>query len=146
MRLSAKRECIFVTGHCGLLGLAVLRTLVRNGYDNLLVRTRQELDSRRKSALNRFIDAVLPEFVVVAAACMGRILANDTYPTEFIGANLAMQTRVLHSGQRTGTKRLLFLGSTCIYAREAPQPLKEDNLRTGPLKPTTNMRWPKSNA
>ncbi len=146
MHLSAKRERIFVTGHRGLLVLAVLQRLTHDGYDILHVRTRQELDLHDQSTLNRFFDAVPPEDVVLAAARVDSILANDTYPTDSIGGNLAMRTCVLQAAQRTGVKLLLFLSSMCAYAREAPQPLKEDHLCTWPGEPTTSTPWQRSKA
>jgi len=136
MHLTSKQAKIFVAGHRGLLGSAVMRRLQRGGYENLLVRGRALLDLRNQAEVNRFFDTQRPEFVVLAAARVGGILANDTYPADFIGDNLAIQTNVLRAAHQTGVKRLLFLGSTCIYPREAPQPLKESYLLSGPLEST----------
>ena len=136
MHLTSKHARIFVAGHQGLLGSAIVRTFRRLGYENLLLRSRNDLDLRNQEAVNRFFDDSSPEFVVLAAARVGGIFANDTYPADFIGDNLAIQNNVLHAASQSGVRRLLFLGSTCIYPREAPQPLKESHLLTGPLEPT----------
>ncbi len=136
MHLTSRQERIFVAGHRGLVGSAVTRKLRASGFDNLLTKTRQALDLRDQQAVNRFFECERPEFVVVAAARVGGILANATYPADFIGDNLAIQTNVLQAAFRNDTKRLLFLGSTCVYPRDAPQPLREQYLLTGPLEHT----------
>ncbi len=136
MHLDSKHARIYVAGHRGLLGSAIVRRFTRDGYRNLLFRDRCALDLRDQAAVNGFFAEHKPEFVILAAARVGGILANDTYPADFIGDNLAIQTNVLSAAFRTGVKRLVFLGSTCIYPREAPQPLKESYLLTGPLEPT----------
>ncbi len=136
MHLDSKHARIFVAGHRGLLGSAITRRLQREGFDRLLLRSRHALDLRDQRALNHFFEDAKPEFVVLAAARVGGILANDTFPADFIGDNLRIQTNVLHAAYKAGVKRLLFMGSTCIYPKEAPQPLKEEYLLTGPLEPT----------
>ncbi len=136
MHLTSKRAKIFVAGHRGLLGSAIMRRLQQEGYANLLTRDRKTLDLRDQAAVNQFFAASKPDFVVLAAARVGGILANNSYPADFIGDNLAIQNSVLCAAFRARVKRLLFLGSTCIYPRNAPQPLKESHLLTGPLEPT----------
>ena len=136
MHLTSKDARIYVAGHRGLLGSAIMRRLEQNGFTNLLRRKSQELDLRNQAAVATFFEQEQPEFVVLAAARVGGILANDSYPADFIGDNLAIQTNVLHAAHQASVKRLLFLGSTCIYPREAPQPLKESYLLTAPLEPT----------
>jgi len=129
-------SCVFVAGHGGLVGSALMRGLERAGYGNVLVRTRQELDLLQPQAVARFFERERPEFVFLAAATVGGILANSTYPAEFIRDNLVLQTNVLEASRRSGVKRLLFLGSSCIYPRLAPQPMPESCLMTGALEPT----------
>ncbi len=136
MHLTSSDASIFVAGHRGLVGGAVCRELTGRGYTNLVTRTRRELDLRDRAAVDAFFDAEKPEFVVLAAAKVGGILANDTYPADFLFENLDIQSNVIHAAFRTGVKRLVFLGSTCIYPKMAPQPLKEEYLLTGPLEPT----------
>lgn len=131
-----KNSPIFVAGHRGLAGGAIYRALERQGYTNLILRSRAELDLRDQSATARFFAAEQPEYVFLAAAKVGGILANATQPAEFLRDNLAIQTNVIHSAWQTGVKKLLFLGSSCIYPRLAPQPMREDALLTGPLEPT----------
>ncbi len=125
---------IFVAGHRGLVGSAITRHLQSLGYHNLLLRTRSELDLRNSQAVNAFFAAEKPEFVYLAAAKVGGILANSTYPADFIHDNLALQINIIDSAYRHQAKKLLFLGSSCIYPKLAPQPLKEDYLLTGPLE------------
>jgi GDP-L-fucose synthase len=125
---------IFVAGHGGLAGSAIVRKLQARGYSNLLLRTRQQLDLLDPSATRAFFDAEKPEYVFVAAAKVGGVLANRDFPAEFIVENLDIQNHVLESALRAGVKRLLFLGSSCIYPRLAPQPLKEEYLLSGPLE------------
>jgi GDP-L-fucose synthase len=127
---------IFVAGHRGLVGSAIVRALAGRGFSNVITRTRQELDLRDGLATARFFAAERPEYVFMAAAKVGGIHANDTYPADFIRDNLLIQCNVLEGCRVTETKRLLFLGSTCIYPRLAPQPLREEYLLTGPLEPT----------
>ena len=129
-------EKIYVAGHRGLAGSALVRRLRVAGYDNLVLRTHAELELTDAIAVRRFFEAERPRHMVLAAAKVGGILANDTYPAEFIRENLAIQTNVIHEAWRAGVKRLLFLGSSCIYPRDCPQPMKEEYLLTGPLEPT----------
>ncbi|GGN04519.1 GDP-L-fucose synthase [Thermus composti] len=131
-----KGSKIYVAGHRGLVGSAILRKLRAEGYTNLVTRTRQELDLRDQAAVNRFFEEERPEYVFLAAAKVGGILANSTYPADFIRDNLLIQTHVIDAAYRYGVKKLLFLGSSCIYPKYAPQPLKEGYLLTGPLEPT----------
>lgn len=127
---------IYVAGHRGLAGSALVRRLRAAGYDNLVLRTHAELELADAAAVRRFFEAERPQHVVLAAAKVGGILANDTLPAAFIHENLAIQTNVIHEAWRAGVKRLLFLGSSCIYPRDCPQPMKEEYLLTGPLEPT----------
>jgi GDP-L-fucose synthase len=127
---------IYVAGHRGLAGSAIVRRLLAAGYENLVLRTHAELELTDATAVERFFRAERPEYVVLAAAKVGGILANDTWPAEFIRENLAIQTNVIHEAWRAEVKRLLFLGSSCIYPRDCPQPMKEEYLLTGPLEPT----------
>ncbi|MDB5875651.1 MAG: GDP-L-fucose synthase [Ramlibacter sp.] len=127
---------IYVAGHAGLVGSAFVRELERQGYRNILTRTRAELDLTDRHAVGRFFDDAAPEYVFLAAAKVGGIVANNTYPAEFIRDNLAIQTNVIHASHLAGVKRLMFLGSSCIYPKLAPQPMREESLLTGPLEPT----------
>jgi GDP-L-fucose synthase len=136
MRLSDPDSRIFVAGHRGLVGSAVVRSLGAAGYGNLVTRTRGELDLRDQAAVARFFDGERPEFVVLAAARVGGILANATWPADFLYDNLAIQTSVIRAAHLAGVRRLVFLGSTCIYPKLAPQPLREESLLSGPLEPT----------
>ena len=129
---------IYVAGHKGLVGSAIVRRLKAEGCSNLVLRTRDELDLLNQPAVHFFFERERPEIVVLAAAKVGGILANSIYPGEFIYENLMIQSNIIHSSQRTGVKRLLFLGSSCIYPKLAPQPLKEEYLLTGPLEPTND--------
>jgi GDP-L-fucose synthase len=132
-----KRDArIFVAGHRGMVGSAIVRNLEGKGYTNILKRTRSELDLRDQAAVNAFFATEKPEYVVLAAAKVGGIHANNTYRAEFIHENLAIQTNVIHAAYTNGVERLLFLGSSCIYPKEAPQPIKEESLLTGPLELT----------
>lgn len=127
---------IFVAGHRGLVGSALLRRLRRDPQVELLVRNRAELDLTDQQSVRRFFDKERPEQVYLAAARVGGILANDTRPAEFIHENLVIQSNVIDAAYRHGTQKLLFLGSSCIYPKDAPQPMREDCLLTGPLEPT----------
>lgn len=131
-----KNSRIFVAGHRGLVGSAICRGLERQGYRNLILRTHAELDLADRRATLAFFERESPEYVVLAAARVGGILANDTYPADFIRENLEIETSVIDAAYRGGVKRLLFLGSSCIYPKLAPQPIKEEYLLTGPLEPT----------
>jgi GDP-L-fucose synthase len=128
--------CIHVAGHRGLVGAAVVRRLRAAGASDLVLRTHEELDLTDQRAVDAFYAEHRPAYVVLAAARVGGIHANDTYPGEFIRDNLAIQTNVIHSAWKHGARKLLFLGSSCIYPKLAPQPLREDTLLTGPLEPT----------
>ncbi len=127
---------IFVAGHRGLVGSALCRQLERQGYRNLLLKPRAELDLMDPTAVQRFFEESRPEYVFLAAAKVGGILANDRYPADFLRENLKIQTNVVDSAYRSGVTRLLFLGSTCIYPKLCPQPIREEYLLTGPLEPT----------
>jgi GDP-L-fucose synthase len=127
---------IYVAGHRGLAGSALVRRLKAKGYRNVFGRTHAELDLVDGAPVERLFREERPEVVILAAAKVGGIMANNTYPAEFIHSNLAIQTNVIHQAWRAGVKRLLFLGSSCIYPRDCPQPMKEDYLLTGPLEPT----------
>ena len=127
---------IFVAGHRGLVGSALVRCLERGGYTNILKRSRAELDLEDPLAVRKFFDEERPEYVMLAAAKVGGILANETYPAEFIHSNLVVQTNVIHECWRHDVKRLLFLGSSCVYPRACPQPIREDYLLTSELEPT----------
>jgi len=127
---------IFVAGHRGLVGSAICRRLRLDGFTNLIVRTRSELDLRDQRAVNTFFEEARPEFVILAAAKVGGIVANSTYPAEFIYDNLTLQTNVIHAAWTHGVKKLLFLGSSCVYPRLAPQPIREEYLLNGALEPT----------
>jgi GDP-L-fucose synthase len=131
-----KNSRIFVAGHRGLVGSAICRELVRQGFSNLIVRTHAELDLTNRAAVLDFFKHAQPEFVFLAAAKVGGILANDTYPADFIRENLEIQTSVIDACYHSAAKRLLFLGSSCIYPKLAPQPIKEEYLLTGTLEPT----------
>jgi GDP-L-fucose synthase len=131
---------IFVAGHRGLVGSAIARKLAAEGFGNLLVRTREELDLRDQAAVERFFFSEKPEFVFLAAAKVGGIMANATYPAEFLYENLAIQNNVIHAAWKHGVRKLVFLGSSCIYPKFAPQPIHEDSLLTGPLE-TTNEAY-----
>jgi GDP-L-fucose synthase len=131
-----KQSRIFVAGHRGLVGSAICRGLEQRGYSNLILRTHAELDLTDRQAVRSFFDEQKPEFVFLAAAKVGGILANDTYPADFIRENLEIQTHVIDASYRSGVERLLFLGSSCIYPKLAPQPIKEEYLLGGPLEST----------
>ena len=127
---------IYVAGHRGMVGAALVRRLKADDYHNLVLKTHAELDLTNQAAVDRFFAEHRPEFVFLAAAKVGGILANDTRPAEFLKDNIAIQTNVIDAAYRYGTQKLLFLGSSCIYPKEAPQPMHEEYLLTGPLEQT----------
>lgn len=127
---------IFVAGYRGLVGSAIVRRLERGGYTNLLMASRHELDLRDQSAVNHWFRENRPEYVYLVAGTVGGILANSTRPAEFLYDNLMIHATVVEAARQTGTAKLLYLGSSCIYPREAPQPMTEDSLLTSPLEPT----------
>jgi GDP-L-fucose synthase len=127
---------VFVAGHKGLAGGAIARRLQALGFERLLLRSRQELDLTDQQAVDRFFEAEKPEYVFLAAAKVGGILANNSYPAEFLRDNLVIQSNVIHSAWKHGAAKLAFLGSSCIYPKHAAQPMREDALLTGPLEPT----------
>ena len=131
-----RTDRIYVAGHSGLAGSALVRQLQARGFSNLLTRAHAKLDLADQAATQRFFEAERPRHVFLAAAKAGGILANKTYPADFIVQNLAIQNNVIHAAWRAGVERLLFLGSSCIYPRDCPQPMKEEYLLTGPLEPT----------
>ncbi|HEX5774169.1 MAG TPA: GDP-L-fucose synthase [Geomobilimonas sp.] len=133
-----KSARIYVAGHRGLVGSAIERKLRGEGFTNLILRTSGELDLRDQPAVARFFEEERPEYVFLAAARVGGIVANNSYPAEFIYDNLMIQTNVIHHAWRNSVRKLLFLGSTCIYPKLAPQPIKEEYLLTGPLEPTND--------
>jgi len=136
MRVSDPDAKIYVAGHRGMVGGAIWSHLEAAGYTNLVGRTSEELDLRDPHATWQFFADEQPDAVVLAAARVGGILANDRYPADFIGDNLAIEQSVIQAAHETGVDRLVFLGSTCIYPKHAPQPMPEDSLLTGPLEPT----------
>lgn len=133
MNISSK---IFVAGHRGLVGSAIYRRLEAEGHTNLIVRARRELDLARQAEVEAFFEKEKPEYVFLAAARVGGILANNTCPADFIYENIMIQSHVIHASHRCGVKKLLFLGSSCIYPKFCPQPMKEEYLLTGELEPT----------
>ena len=132
-----KESKIYIAGHRGLVGSAIVRNLLANGFKNLLLRTHEELDLCDQNATNDFFERERPEYVFLSAAKVGGIQANDVYRADFIHQNLAIQVNVIHASYKCGVKRLLFLGSSCIYPKECPQPIKEEYLLSGFLE-TTN--------
>lgn len=131
-----KKSKIYVAGHTGLVGSAVCRKLLKDGYSNIVTRTHNELDLLRQSTVERFFVTERPEYVVLAAAKVGGIYANNTFPAQFIFENLSIQNNVIHTAYLFGVKKLLFLGSACSYPKECPQPMKEEYLLSGRLEPT----------
>jgi len=127
---------IYVAGHRGMVGSAIVRNLQNKGYTNILTRTHLELDLTNQRAVLEFMRLEKPDYIVLAAAKVGGIQANNTYRAEFIYENLMMEANVIHAAWQAGVKRLLFLGSSCIYPRDCPQPIKEEYLLTGPLEQT----------
>jgi len=131
-----KKARIYVAGHRGMVGSAIVRQLAARGYVNIVTRTHAELDLTRQDAVSDFFQSEKPDYVFFAAAKVGGIHANNTYRAEFIYQNLMMEANIIHAAWQAGVKRLLFLGSSCIYPRDCPQPINEDYLLTGPLEPT----------
>ncbi|MFZ2333285.1 MAG: GDP-L-fucose synthase [Sideroxyarcus sp.] len=127
---------IYVAGHRGMVGSAIVRNLQAKGYTNIVTRTHQELDLINQAAVDLFFEQEKPDYVFLAAAKVGGIIANNTYPAQFIRENLAIQTNIIHAAYVNSVRRLMFLGSSCIYPRMAPQPMSEECLLTGPLEPT----------
>src|SRR5690606_24609423 len=127
---------IYIAGHRGMVGSAIVRRLVASGYENIVVRTHAELDLTHQAAVFDFFRKEQPEYVYLAAAKVGGIHANNSYRAEFIYQNLQIEANVIHAAWSAGVKRLQFLGSSCIYPRNCPQPIKEEYLLTGPLEPT----------
>jgi len=127
---------IYVAGHRGLVGSAIIRRLRAQGYTNLVMRTRAALDLQDRAAVDRFFSTERPEYVFLAAAKVGGILANNTYPADFLRDNLEIQNNIIDAAHRQGVAKLQFLGSSCIYPKLAPQPIKEEYLLTGSLEPT----------
>ncbi|MEL6556319.1 MAG: GDP-L-fucose synthase [Cyanobacteria bacterium J06621_11] len=127
---------IYIAGHRGLVGSAIIRTLIAHGYENLVYKTSRELDLRRQADVENFFETEKPDYVILAAAKVGGIHANNTYRAEFIYDNLMIESNVIHSAYQSGVKKLLFLGSSCIYPKLCAQPMKEDYLLTGALEAT----------
>lgn len=131
-----KTSKIYIAGHRGMVGSAILRNLEANGYTNIITRTSSELDLRNQQAVFDFFESENPDYVFLAAAKVGGIHANNTYRAEFLYDNLMMESNIIHAAHLSGVKKLMFLGSSCIYPKMAPQPLKEEYLLTGLLEPT----------
>ena len=131
-----KRSKIYVAGHRGLVGSAIVRRLESLGYENIIYRTHKQLDLTRQKEVEDFFSSERPEYVFLAAARVGGILANATYPAHFIYENLAIETNIIHAAYLSSVRKLLFLGSSCIYPKYCPQPMKEEHLLSGPLEPT----------
>jgi GDP-L-fucose synthase len=131
-----KRSKIYVAGHRGMVGSAIYRKLLKEGFQNIITRSSAELDLRNQQAVTDFFSLEKPDYVFLAAAKVGGIIANNTYRADFLYENLAIQNNVIHNAYLNGVKKLMFLGSTCIYPKLAPQPLKEEYLLTGPLEKT----------
>ncbi len=131
-----KNAKIYIAGHRGMVGSAIMRNLKKKGFSNLITRTSKELDLRNQEAVQSYFKEEQPDYVFLAAAKVGGIMANNTYRAEFLYDNLMIETNIIHAAYRSGVKKLLFLGSSCIYPKMAPQPLKEEYLLTGELEPT----------
>lgn len=131
-----KDAAIFVAGHRGMVGSAIVRALKNDGYNNLLTRSREQLDLLDQQAVAKYLSEEKPDYIFLAAAKVGGIQANDTYRAEFLHQNLVLQANVIHGAHLAGVNRLMFLGSSCIYPRLAPQPIREEYLLTGSLEPT----------
>jgi GDP-L-fucose synthase len=127
---------IYVAGHGGLVGSAILRELKKNSYNNIIIKTREELDLTSRVDVDNFFKNFNPEYVFLCAAKVGGILANDTYPADFIRDNLMIETNIIDSAYKNKVKKLLFLGSSCIYPKNSSQPIKEEYLLTGELEST----------
>lgn len=130
------KDKIYIAGHRGMVGSAIVRRLQKEGFDNLIFRTSSELDLRNQQAVSDFFATEKPDYVFLAAAKVGGIIANNTYRGQFIYENLMIQNNIIHAAYENNSKKLMFLGSSCIYPKMAPQPLKEEYLLTGPLEPT----------
>lgn len=131
-----KESKIYIAGHTGMVGSAIYRNLQKKGYNNILTATLEELDLTNQTAVNTFFEKHKPEYLFLAAAKVGGILANNTYKAQFIYENLMIEANIIHASYLFGVKKLLFLGSSCIYPKHAPQPMKEEHLLTGILEPT----------
>lgn len=131
-----KNSKIYIAGHRGMVGSAILRRLQKDGFENFVLRTSSELDLRNQGAVQSFFETEKPEYVFLAAAKVGGIQANNIYRAEFIYDNLAIETNIIHASYLNKVKKLLFLGSSCIYPKNAPQPMKEEHMLTGELEPT----------
>jgi len=131
-----KKDSIFIAGHKGMVGSAIMRALQKRGYSNIIIATKQELDLRDSKSVEIFFKQKSPDYVFLAAAKVGGIHANMLYPGDFLYDNLMLQNNVIHQAYKTGVKKLVFLGSSCIYPKDCPQPIKEEYLMTGPLEPT----------
>lgn len=131
-----KQAKIYVAGHTGLVGSSIMRCLHRNGYENILTKKSNELDLRNQQAIEDFVAKEKPHYVFLAAAKVGGILANNTYPADFIYDNLLIEANIIHSAYKNNVKKLIFLGSSCIYPKMSPQPIKEEYLLSGYLEPT----------
>ncbi|AFK05412.1 NAD-dependent epimerase/dehydratase [Emticicia oligotrophica DSM 17448] len=131
-----KSSKIYIAGHKGMVGSAILRKLEKKGFNNFILKTSKELDLRNQAAVQAFFEQERPDYVFLAAAKVGGIVANNTYRADFIYENMAIQNNVIHASYLNGVKKLMFLGSSCIYPKLAPQPLKEEYLLTGLLEPT----------
>src|SRR5665647_431867 len=131
-----KTDKIFVAGHRGMVGSAIIRKLNKEGFNNIITKTSSELDLRNQEGVNVFFEIEKPEYVFLAAAKVGGILANNTFKAEFLYDNLMIETNIIDAAYKNGVKKLLFLGSSCIYPKMAPQPLKEEYLLSGLLEPT----------
>ena len=136
--MNLREHSIFVAGHCGLVGSALLRALTARGATRLIARTRAQLDLENQAGVFALFEDERPELVILAAAKVGGIVANNTFPADFIRSNLAIQNNVIEAAYRYGTKKLLFLGSSCVYPKNATQPITEDELLSGPLEPTNS--------
>jgi GDP-L-fucose synthase len=131
-----KNSKIYVAGHTGMVGSAIVRCLEKNGFTNIISRSREGLDLTRQKSVEAFFSSEKPDYVFLAAAKVGGIYANNTFPADFIYQNLVIESNIIHSSYLAGVKKLLFLGSSCIYPRDCPQPIKEEFLLTGPLEKT----------
>jgi GDP-L-fucose synthase len=131
-----KSSKLYIAGHTGMVGSALMRKFTAEGFTNIITKTREELDLRNQQAVTHFFQTEKPEYVIIAAAKVGGILANNTYRAEFLYDNLMIQSNIIHASASSGVEKLIFLGSSCIYPRDCPQPIKEEYLLTGPLEQT----------